>query len=289
MKPTAWLEKIQTILSTELYTIDDTTVTVGRIGIALLSLLGAWLISYLARRSIKNILKRKGVKNEQTIKTTCSFSHWIILLIGGVVALKISGIDLSTLFAAGAVLTVGLGFAMQNIAQNFVSGVILFVERTIQPEDILRVENQVVKILKIGIRSTLALTRNNEELIIPNSNLVQGTVTNYTMSNSNHLLNTTVGVSYSSDMNAVKETLLRTAQKMHWRVNNGRISVLMQEFGSSSVNFTVYIEVTDPWRGRMLTAQLNEAIWWALKEADITIAFPQLDVHFDNAFFEAQK
>ncbi|MBN2342142.1 MAG: mechanosensitive ion channel [Deltaproteobacteria bacterium] len=276
-------------LSIELYTMSNTPVTVGRIVVALSALLGAWIISFLVRRSIKRVLTKKGVKNEQTIKTTCSFTHWFILMGGGVVSLKIAGIDLSTLFAAGAVLTVGLGFAMQNIAQNFVSGVILFFERTIQPDDILSVDGQVVKILKIGIRSTLALTRNDEEMIIPNSTLVQGTVTNYTMSNTKHLLGTTVGVTYSSDMKKVKETLQQTAEQMPWRTKDGRVAVLMKEFGDSSVNFGVYIEVNDPWLGRRLTSELNEAIWWALKENNIVIAFPQLDVHFDEVFLKNSK
>ena len=280
------LTEIHQFMSIELYTVADTPVTVGRLLVAGLALLVAWFISFLVRRSISRIMKHKGVRNEQTIKTTCKFAHWFILIGGFIVALKIAGIDLSTLFAAGAVLTVGLGFAMQNIAQNFVSGVILFVERSIQPGDILSVDGTVVKINRIGIRSTLAITRNMEELIIPNSNLVQGTVTNYTMSNASHLLGTIVGVTYGSDMKKVREVLEKVAASMPWRVKDGRVSVLMKEFGDSSVNFSVFIEVGDPWRARVLTSELNEAIWWALKENSIVIAFPQLDVHFDKAFLE---
>lgn len=274
----------QDLLSTQLYTIGDTPISLGRVAVAGIALLSTFLIAFLSQRSVRRILKRKGVVNEQTIKTTCTFARWFIWIGGGVVVLKIAGIDLSTLFAAGAVLTVGLGFAMQNIAQNFVSGVILFAERTIQPDDILNVNDRVVKVLKIGIRSTLALTRNNEEMIIPNSTLVQGTVTNYTMSDSNHLLRTTVGVTYDSDIHQVKKVLQQTVNSMKWRVPNGRATVLLTEFGDSSVNFSVLVEIIDPWIGRMLTAELNEAIWWALKENDIIIAFPQLDIHFDKEF-----
>ncbi|MBN2528522.1 MAG: mechanosensitive ion channel [Deltaproteobacteria bacterium] len=277
------------LLSVELYKIAGTPVTVGRILVALLAFLIAWLISLVAQRSLARILRHRGVKNEQTVKTTCRFAHWIILLLGGVVSLKIAGIDLSTLFAAGAVLTVGLGFAMQNIAQNFVSGVILFAERTIQPGDILSVDGTVVKIHRIGIRSTLALTRNMEEMIIPNSNLVQGTVTNYTMSDTNHLLGTIVGVTYDSDMKQVREVLQKVAESVPWRVENGRASVLMREFGDSSVNFGVFVEVSDPWRARVLASELNEAIWWAFKENNIVIAFPQMDVHFDQSLLNAME
>ncbi|MBN2804691.1 MAG: mechanosensitive ion channel [Deltaproteobacteria bacterium] len=270
------------LMGKNIYIIGDTNITVGRLSLAGAAIIVSLIVSLLARRSITRALAKKDIKNEQTVKTTCTFTHYVIMIIGTVIALKIAGIDLSTIFAAGAVLTVGLGFAMQNIAQNFVSGIILFIERSIQADDILEIDGRVVKVLKIGVRSTLALTRNMEEMIIPNSNIVQGTVVNYTMSDTNYLMGTSVGVTYSSDMKLVKEVLQKTAESMKWRVNKGVVSVLMREFGDSSVVFSIYIEITNPWFSRRLTSELNEAIWWALKENNITIAFPQLDVHFDS-------
>jgi potassium-dependent mechanosensitive channel len=123
------------------------------------------------------------------------------------------GLDLK-LFAAGAVFAVGLGFAMQNIVQNFVSGVILMVERTIKPDDVLEVEGDIVRVQKMRIRATMVRTRNEEELIIPNSTLVQGAVKNYTLTDSRFLLGTVVGVTYGSDMQLVREVLTRNHDRV---------------------------------------------------------------------------
>jgi len=188
---------------------------------------------------------------------------------------------LSTLFAAGAVFAVGLGFAMQNVAQNFVSGVILMVERSIKPGDILMVEDQMVRVERMGIRSTIVRNRDEEELIVPNSILAQGSVKNYTLTDNLYLLKAEVGVVYGSDMKLVREVLERTARGIPWRVEKEEPRILLRQFGSSSVDFQVFIWVDQPWISRRLLSDANERIWWALKEAGVTIAFPQLDVHFD--------
>lgn len=273
------LQDIISFLGTDAYSVGSQQITYGRLFVAALAFIVFLVISWITKRAIARALTKKGVKNEQTIQTTCMFVHYAFIILGAVTTLKIGGLDLSTIFAAGAVLTVGLGFAMQNIAQNFVSGVILFVERSIEAGDILHVDGRVVKVLKIGIRSTLALTRNNEEMIIPNSNIVQGTVVNYTMSDSSYLLGTLVGVSYSSDMKLVKETLLQVGETLPWRIPDSTVSVLMREFADSSVVFSLMVQVSNPWKSRRFTAEMNEAIWWAFKEQNITIAFPQVDVH----------
>ena len=119
---------------------------------------------------------------------------------------------LEALFAAGAVFAIGLGFAMQNIVQNFVSGVILLAERTIKPGDVLQVDGRFVKVRHMGIRSTICRTLDEEEIIVPNATIVQSTVTNYTLQDSLFRLRCTVGVVYGSDMVLVKNTLQRAAQ-----------------------------------------------------------------------------
>ena len=170
---------------------------------------------------------------------------------------------------------------MQNIAENFVSGIILLVERSIKPGDIIEVEKDVVKVIKMGIRSTLVRTRNEEELIVPNAILAQAMVKNFTFSDSSYLLKAQVGVTYDSDMKLVKEVLDKAANSVTWSDKSQTPRVLMTEFGDSSVNFSVFVWINEPWPARRFLSDLNETIWWSLKDAGITIAFPQLDVHFD--------
>jgi small-conductance mechanosensitive channel len=215
--------------------------------------------------------------------------HYLILLVGLGIALQTVGINMSALFAAGALFAVAIGFAMQNVAQNFVSGVILLVERTIKPGDILEVDGGVVKVIEMGIRTTVVRTWRDEELIMPNSILSQSTVKNFTMRDEQYRIGVTVGVTYGSDMKKVKQVLLDTASSMPWRLQSREPSVLLVEFGSSSVDFGVYLAVNDPWKQRVYMAELREAIWFSFKDASITIAFPQLDVHLDPPVEQSLK
>jgi small-conductance mechanosensitive channel len=202
------------------------------------------------------------------------------MITGILVAVEVVGIDLRALFAAGAVFAVGIGFAMQNIVQNFVSGLILLVERSIKPGDILRVDGQIVQVQAMGIRATIVRTRDEEEMIVPNSSLVQSTVTNFTMRDSLVRLRVTVGVSYGSDMAKVRGILEEVGDRLAWR-SSETPRVFLAAFGSSSVDFELAVWSNDPWMSRVHMSEMREAIWFAFLEQDVTISFPQVDVHFD--------
>jgi small-conductance mechanosensitive channel len=217
------------------------------------------------------------------VGTAGALLHYTLLVTGFVIALKMAGFDLTALFAAGAIFAVGLAFAMQSIAQNFVAGVILLGERSIKPGDIVEVEGRIVDIQEVGIRATVARTRDGEELVIPNSVLVQTTVKNYTLRDSTFRIRVPVGVVYGSNMDVVRETLEMVAREMSekWAVQHSQPQVFMTEFGNHSVNFEVAVWMNDPWKQRHATSDLHEAIWAAFKARGIVIAFPQIDVHLD--------
>jgi small-conductance mechanosensitive channel len=203
------------------------------------------------------------------------------MAIGFAIAVDQVGIDLTALFAAGALFAVGLGFAMQNIAQNFVSGLILLIERAIKPGDILQVEGEIVRVRRMGIRSTVARTRNDEEIIIPNSILAQSLVKNFTLGDPSYRVRVGVGVSYDSDMRLVRATLERIAAEQGWRLESSEPVILLSEFGNSSVDWEVSVWSDDAWAAPRNASQLREGIWNELKAEGIVIAFPQLDLHFD--------
>ena len=130
-------EEVKRTLSAELFVVGEKHITLGSLGLLVLILAATWLFSRFARRRLGALLARSGFQDKSTLGVVPRLAHFAILLAGLVAALQVFGIDLSTLFAAGAVFAVGLGFAMQNIAQNFVSGIILLVERSIKPGDVL--------------------------------------------------------------------------------------------------------------------------------------------------------
>jgi small-conductance mechanosensitive channel len=269
------------LLDFRLFQVGETPITVATLIVFMLIILAAVVISFLLQRALATGFRIRGITDEGTIGVTRKLVHYFVMFVGLGIGLQTVGINLSTLFAAGAVFAIGIGFAMQNIAQNFVSGIILLLERSIKPGDVLRVEGRLVKVRKLGIRATIARTLDNEEIIVPNSAIVQSAVTNYTLRDSLYRLRCPVGVVYGSDMALVRRTLEETARLVTWRYAEKAPVILLTEFGNSSVNFEVSVWMEDPWRAQRAKSDLNESIWWALKEAGITIAFPQLDIHLD--------
>jgi len=160
--------------------------------------------------------------------------------------------------------------------------VILLAERSITESDVLEVDGRIVRVVKMGTRATVARSRDEEEIIIPNSNLVQSSVTNYTLGDSLYRIRAQVGVAYESDMEQVMDVLKTAGESVPNRIKEREPVILLLEFGDSSVVFEASIWAEDPWAARVTRSSLNMAIWSHLKEAGITIAFPQVDVHFDR-------
>lgn len=275
------------ILKTTLFEIAGTPISVATLITAAIIIVITLLLSGLAQRAVRRWLSRRGVTDEGSIAVTGRLLHYLFLFVGFGIAVHTVGINLNALFAAGAIFAVGLGFAMQNIAQNFVSGVILLVERAITPGDVLQVDGRIVKVLRMGIRATIARTRDGEDVIVPNSVLVQSIVQNFTLDDAAYRIRTQVGVTYGSDLKLVRETLEEVAGRIKTDLPLYKPQVLLLGFGNSSVDFEVAIWMDDPWWSRMKLSELNEAIWWAFQERGIVIAFPQLDVHFDPPVAES--
>jgi small-conductance mechanosensitive channel len=275
------LAKVGAALNFELVNVAGTTITGATLLSAVLIVLISMWVSRLGQRAIGRVFAIRGVKVEGTVGVFKRLTHYLILAIGFGVALSTLGIDLGALFAAGAIFAVGIGFAMQNIAQNFVSGLILLIEHSIKPGDVVEVESTIVKVKRMGIRATVVRTLQDEDVIVPNSILVQNAVKNYTLADSFYRIRVAVGVIYGSNMKDVMEVLQKAAESVDWRDASHTPRVQMVDFGTSSVDFDVSVWVDDPWQLREYGSQLRQAIWWALKDAEITIAFPQVDVHFD--------
>jgi len=173
-------------------------------------------LSSLAQRGVRRGMMRRGVVDEGVVEVTNKLLHYVALF-------------------------VGFGFAMQNIAQNFVSGIILLVERAITPGDVLEVDGRIVRVLRLGIRATIARSRDGEDVIVPNSLLVQSVLRNFTLEDASYRVRTEVGVTYGSDMQLVRETLEEVAKRNSTGVPRYEPQVLMLPFGNSSVDFEVAI------------------------------------------------
>ena len=256
------------------------------IGSALLTVLLTFLLAKFIEGRVTRTLARGGdPQRESSARATARLLYYALLIIGIATSIQVLGIQLSALFAAGAIFAVGLGFGLQNLVQNFVSGVLLLGERVIKPGDILEVDGEMVRVEKMGLRSTVARTLDEDQVILPNEQLVQSKVKNYTLSDTVYRLRVKVGVAYSSDLVYVFEILQKAAKSVSSGKREPRI--LLDGFGASSIDFEVSIWIKDPWNRRQKASDLAFAIWKHFKEAGIEIAFPQLDIHLDEEVLEA--
>lgn len=282
MNITERLAGIREILNVPVLTVSGAEITLFTIILAVVILILSWWVARMFERAVIRVFRARGVTDEGSAAIPARLVHYLTLLLGVALALNALGINLNALFAAGALFAVGVGFALQNVMENFVSGVILLLERAIKPGDVIDLDGETVRVVRLGIRSTLARTLDDEDLIVPNSLLVKTSVRNITLRDTLYRLRAEVGVAYRSDLARAERVLREAAEALDWRVREQPVRVLLRRFGDSSVDFEVSVWMDDPWKRQQRLSDLNRAIWDGLAAAGITIAFPQMDVHLDE-------
>lgn len=201
---------------------------------------------------------------------------WVIALWG---TLSFLGLKLQNLAIVLGALSVGVGFGMQNIINNFISGLLLLFERPIAVGDWIKVDGQEGIVKNIRIRATELETFDKARVLIPNSSILSGNVVNLTKPNKYGRVVVTVGVSYDSDISRVREILKDCAQKTEGILSEPAPMILLTEFGDSSVQFEVRAYLQDVNKCLIVRSTLMFAIWDALQENGIEIPFPQRVVH----------
>jgi potassium efflux system protein len=254
---------------------------------AALILLVVFVALRILFKAIDHHYLKSDDRNKDDIRIYKRVSRFVLWTLGILIALYVVGVNLSSLFTTGGLLAVALGLSLKSILENYVGGLIIKADDTIKHGDVLDIDGQMVRVKNIGIRATVVRTKDDSDILIPNSLLVQGKIGNYTHRDSVCRLWTSVGVSYSSDLKQVREVLEEVCRNFDGLSAQHAPVVVLTDFGNSSVNYQVFLWIEDPWNSRMIKSKLNEAVWWALKAAGIEIAFPQLDVHLDKSADEA--
>ena len=206
---------------------------------------------------------------------------YIVLVLGLLIGVETIGVNLSSLAVIAGALGVGIGFGLQNIVSNFVSGLVILAERPIQIGDRIDLGNNTVgKVMRIGARATHVLTNDNIMVIVPNSEFISSRVVNWTHIDPRVRLRISIGVSYNSDPHLVEKLLLEIAEANPGVLKNPVPTVVFKEFGESSLNFELRVWSDDmAHRPGTLESQLNFAIWDKFKQNGIELPFPQRDVH----------
>jgi small-conductance mechanosensitive channel len=288
----AWTERLASIrgfLDYHLFDIGSTSVTAATIISAGLVALLTLLVARLVDRALARRFEAKHIDDSRRTGALIRLTHYLVLLVGFVVAVDTLGVDLRALFAAGAVFALAISFGLQNFVQNFVAGIILLVERSVSENDVLHVEDRMVRVLQVGLRSTIVRTRDDQEIIVPNSILVQSSVTNYTLSDDLYRIRVPVGVAYDTDIPHAIEVLEAGVRDIPGVELVYGPKTLINDFGNSSIVLEVNVWTRNPWDSLVSRSHVRMLIWKALKDAGITIAFPQMDVHLDEPVVEALR
>ncbi len=256
----------------------DVRVTVGSLILSLAIIVLFFVASRSVRRYLQQVFFPQANLSPALNQALSTLTAYGVIIIGTVVALNMMGVDLTLLAVVAGGLSVGLGFGLQEVVSNFVSGFILMFEQSIGPGDVIEVGDDVGIVQTIGVRSTIIRNRDNVELIIPNSRLLSETVTNLTRSDQQVRIRISVGVTYSADPQAVKQALLEAVQ--HPFVSEQPApSIQFRDFGDSSLTFDLLVWTDKAFQSLNLASDLRYQIWDALKAHNIEIPFPQRDIH----------
>lgn len=208
------------------------------------------------------------------------FAAYFIFGLGCLTAIHALGIDVSSVAVFGGALGIGLGLGFQTIVKNFASGLILLIERPVKVGDRVQVDDLLGDITHIGSRATWIRTNENVVMIIPNSEFIEGRVTNWTANDRNVRISVPLGVSYGSDPEQVRSVLLRVALEHVDVLNEPPSDVIFGGFGDSSLDFELRVwttrQVTTP---KIIASDLYFRIFAAFKDEGIEIPFPQRDLH----------
>jgi small-conductance mechanosensitive channel len=254
---------------------------------AIFSGLATLLIVLLLFRGLSQVLDKHILPHTQfepgardAILTLLSYVGVVVALL---FALPIIGINLASIAIVAGALSVGIGFGLQGIVSNFVSGLILLFERPVEKGDWVVLPSGEGKIVRIRARATEVVTFDRCSMIVPNSELINSTIENWTYRNRMRRIRVAVGVSYDSDPREVVKILIKCAKSHADVLKTPEPNVLWLDFGDSSIDFELRAYVRDADIGRVAHSELRFAIFDAFKEAGISIPFPQRDVHISES------
>ena len=282
------MDRFQQVLHYPLVKLSDGALTLGRIFVALAVVGVSWVLAAFAARGFNRLLERRGVESG-TLFAIRKIVRYTVVLIGILIAIGSTGFNLSAVFAASAVLLVGVGFGLQNIAQNFISGLIVLFEQPVRKGDFIKAADTYGVVDDIGLRATRVITRDHVTVIVPNSQLITNAVINHSTPTTQLRVRIRVCVAYNSDTVKVAQILAEVARSNQRVLSDPPPEVRFDNFAESSLEFSLLVWISNARDDLRVGSELRFAIAAAFRSAKIEMPFPQRDIHLRSGLEELAK
>ncbi|MFV0474334.1 MAG: mechanosensitive ion channel family protein [Pikeienuella sp.] len=276
--------------------LDRAAVTVGDLRVSVYLIIKAagfvivlmWLAATLSRIVSRRVTRAKRLTPSVQVLIVQA-TRLGLTLVAIMIAMNAVGIDLTAFALFSGAIGVGLGFGLQKIVSNFVSGVIILMDRSIKPGDVVEVADTYGWVTSLGARFASIKTRDGTEHLIPNEEFIINRVINWTHSDSAVRRKLPVGVSYDADLDAVIPIIREAVSRVPRVMSDHRVNVLVRGFGDSAINLEARFWIADPHNGvANVTSDCYLEVWRALKAAGVEIPYPQTDVHIRSGLPEPQ-
>ena len=273
------------ILEYELFTLGHYSLSVYELLAAILAIVFGWLVS----RTIKSLIY-KSEKFDLAKKFAFSqIIHYIIVIFTLFMAMKALGINISPLLLGSGAILVGIGLGLQNLFLDFISGVIILLDRSVKVGDVIDVHNTIGQVMEIRMRTTTVLTRENKNIIFPNSILTKERLINFSHSDDVVRFVIEVGVHYDTDINLAEKLMLETIEEHPDVIQTEKATVFLENFGESSLDLKLFYYSRNLFSAPAVRSEIRRKILDKFREHNINIPFPIRTLDFPKEFFESQN
>ncbi len=273
------MKYIEQVLEFELFEIGKFTLSVYNLILVTVIFFAVKGINHSLDLVVKKRLEKKGLNDEGRGKSINQIFKYIIYILGFFIAIRSLGINVDLILGVFAALGLGVGFALQDVFKDLISGIIILFEGNVAVGDILEVDGLVGSVKEIKLRTSIMRTRDGVYIVLPNNRVVNDKVINWTKSSKITRFHINVGVAYGSDVELVKDLLLNAAKELEEISNRPTPRVFFKDFGDSALNFEIHFWVTETWEIETIKSDLRFYIDKLFRKNDIRIPFPQRDVH----------
>jgi len=272
------MNTLNNIIEIEFFQIGKYSLTVGVLSTILIIIVFTKLLLWILR---KILFRNKNIKKyeEGNLHSLFQIIKYVIWIITILIILETLGLKLNVLFAGSAALLVGIGLGLQSTFKDFISGILLLFGGSIKVGDILEIDTDVVRITKIGLRTSVAINRDDIIIILPNSLITTNKVINWSHQAKKTRFRIKIGVAYGSDVDLVVSILKESASEYLKNKNTSTISVQFIDFGSSSLNFMLLFYSKDIFRIETIKSEIRKVINRKFIKNKIDIPYPQIDLH----------